>query len=82
MGTEVDNEPVQERATLCNKRKNEIAVSWFSRCIVPAGQVFQSLLGCMTSRTGSLSTLVGTNPPVFPYIPPGLTSSLLLSQQN
>ena len=45
MGTAVDNEPVQERATLSNEKKNEIAVNRFRRCIVPARQVFQSLLG-------------------------------------
>jgi hypothetical protein len=30
----------------------------FSHCIMPAGQVSQSLQGCMTSRTGPMSTTV------------------------
>ena len=28
----------------------------FGHCIMPAGQVSQSLQGCMTSRTGPMST--------------------------
>ena len=46
---------VQERAYFeYNEQQNETAVSWVPRF---ARQVFQSLQGCLTSRTGSSTTL-------------------------
>lgn len=52
--TAVYDGPFQERATLCNKFQNEIAVSqgtWqFGNCLMPAKWVFKLLKGCGTSR--------------------------------
>ena len=52
--TAVYDGPFQERATLCHKFQNEIAVSqgtWqFGNCLMPAKWVFRLLKGCVTSR--------------------------------
>lgn len=57
----VDNGPVQEKANLCNEQRNEIAMRWVRCTGTPVSQVFRSLQGCITSRTGPLSTLNKTN---------------------